>query len=135
MGQMRSGTKVYSESFKRKVVDQISSGQLTVAEAIRFYDIRGKYSLIKKWFKRFGIPYEFVYTHTTETEFMPDKKPKSIQKMSSKKQVTEARIKELEAALERSELEAAFYKKVIEVAERELKIPILKKSNTKQSKK
>ena len=132
---MKSGTKLYTESFKRKVVEEISSGQLTVAEAIRYYDIRGKYSLIKKWFKRFGIPYEFVYTHTTETETMSDKEPKSVQKPISEDQLTTARIKELEAALKRSELEAAFYKKVIEVAERELKIPILKKSNTKQSKK
>jgi transposase len=45
------------------------------------------------------------------------------------------RIKELEAALEKKEAELDAFKKFINIAERELKIKIVKKSGTKQSKK
>ena len=45
------------------------------------------------------------------------------------------RIKELEAALEKKEAELDEFKKLINIAERELNIKIVKKSGTKQSKK
>lgn len=43
------------------------------------------------------------------------------------------RIKQLEKALLNSELRATAYETMIEIAEKELKINIRKKSNTKQS--
>lgn len=45
----------------------------------------------------------------------------------------QAKIKELEKALLNSELRATAYETMIEIAEKELKINIRKKSNTKQS--
>jgi hypothetical protein len=45
----------------------------------------------------------------------------------------QAKIKELEKALINSELRATAYETMIEIAEKELKINIRKKSNTKQS--
>ena len=45
----------------------------------------------------------------------------------------QAKIKELEKALINSELRATTYETMIEIAEKELKINIRKKSNTKQS--
>ena len=44
------------------------------------------------------------------------------------------RIKELEAQLKTKELELDAYKRLMEIAERELNIKIVKKSGTKQSK-
>ena len=43
------------------------------------------------------------------------------------------RIKELEARLKTKELELDAYKRLMEVAEKELNIKIIKKSGTKQS--
>ncbi len=135
-GQIRCGTKRYSESFKKKVVDDIVSGKFTMAEAIRYYDIRGRYRLIQQWLKKFGIPYEFVYTHSIESE--PQMSKESNQKSSGRRvpklqseEDLKNRIKELESELEKAELKAQFYEKMIEIAERELKIPIRKKSSTK----
>ena len=45
------------------------------------------------------------------------------------------RIKELEAQLAKKEQELLVFKKFIEIAERELKVEIVKKSGSKQSKK
>ena len=45
------------------------------------------------------------------------------------------RIKELEAQLVKKEEELKVFKRFIEIAERELKIDIVKKSGSKQSKK
>lgn len=45
------------------------------------------------------------------------------------------RIKELEAQLAKKEQELLVFKKIIKIAERELKIEIVKKSGSKQSKK
>jgi hypothetical protein len=45
------------------------------------------------------------------------------------------RIMELERALEDAQLRAEGYRKMIELAEKELKIPIKKKWSTKQSEK
>ena len=47
----------------------------------------------------------------------------------------QTKIKRLERELEDAQLRAEAYSKMIDIAERELKISIRKKSNTKQSKK
>jgi len=43
----------YSPAFKQKVVSEIESGQLTVAQARRVYDIRGG-ATIPRWLRQFG---------------------------------------------------------------------------------
>ena len=51
-----SGEKVYyrySSAFKQKVVSEVESGKLTVAEARGVYDIKGA-DTIPNWLKKFG---------------------------------------------------------------------------------
>ena len=43
----------YSTAFRRKVVEEIETGQRSLAEARRIYDIRGKQT-IQNWLVRFG---------------------------------------------------------------------------------
>jgi len=43
----------YSPVFKQKVVSEIESGKLTVAEARKIYDIKGAHT-IQNWIKKFG---------------------------------------------------------------------------------
>jgi transposase len=43
----------YSRAFKQKVVEEIESGELTIAKAQRVYDIRGGWT-IQKWIKQLG---------------------------------------------------------------------------------
>lgn len=45
--------KRYSVAFKQKVISEIESGQLTVAEAKRIYDISGGQT-VQSWLRKYG---------------------------------------------------------------------------------
>jgi hypothetical protein len=84
----------------------------------RRYTILGN-SCIPRWLKKYG---KFTYEDKT-TIGRPMKDPQ------------QQRIKELEAQLAKKEEELKVFKRFIEIAERELKIDIVKKSGSKQSQK
>jgi len=110
--------QIYSEAFKRQVVSEFEQGLFTKAALRRRYLIRGN-SCIPRWLKKYG---KFTYQDKL-SQGRPMKDPQS------------QRIKELEALLAKKEDELMVFKKFIEIAERELKIEIVKKSGSKQSKK
>ncbi len=110
--------KIYSEVFKKQVVKEFEQGLFTKAELRRRYNISGN-SCIPRWLKKYG---KFTYQDKL-TIGRPMKDPQS------------QRIKELEAQLAKKEQELLVFKKFIEIAERELKVEIVKKSGSKQSKK
>lgn len=110
--------QIYSEVFKRQVVSEFERGLYTKSDLQRRYNIRGN-SCVSRWLKKYG---KFTYQDKL-TIGRPMKDPQS------------QRIKELEALLSKKEEELKVFKKFIEIAERELKIEIVKKSGSKQSKK
>lgn len=110
--------QTYSEVFKKQVVKEFEQGLFTKAELRRRYQIRS-HSCIDSWLKKYG---KFTYQDKL-TIGRPMKDPQS------------QRIKELEAQLAKKEQELLVFKKFIEIAERELKVEIVKKSGSKQSKK
>jgi transposase len=110
--------QTFSEVFKRLVIKEFEQGLSTKAELRRRYNIRG-HACIDRWLKKYG---KFTY-HNKLTRGRPMKDPQS------------QRIKELEAQVAIKEQELLVYKKFVEIAERELKIEIVKKSGSKQSKK
>jgi len=113
-----SAPQIYSEAFKRQVVSEFERGLFTKAELRRRYNILGN-SCISRWLKKYG---KFTYEDKLTTG-RPMKDPQ------------QQRIKELEAQLAKKEEELKVFKRFIEIAERELKIDIVKKSGSKQSKK
>jgi transposase len=113
-----SPPQTYSEVFKRQVVKEFELGLFTKAELRRRYSIRGN-SCIYRWLKKYG---KFTYKDKL-TIGRPMKDSQS------------QRIKELEALLSKKEEELKVFQKFIEIAERELKIEIVKKSGSKQSRK
>ncbi len=108
----------YSEVFKKQVVKEFELGLFSKAELRRRYLIKS-HSCIDSWLKKYG---KFTYQDKL-TIGRPMKDPQS------------QRIKELEAQLAKKEQELLVFKKFIEIAERELKVDIVKKSGSKQSKK
>jgi transposase-like protein len=115
-----SGLKFFSERLKREVVFQVQSGQLTQVEANRKYGING-HSTILKWIRKFEGPDPYLqslmdYSKTDKKELIK-------------------RIKELERQLEEEQIKSFGYSKMIDIAEEQLKVPIRKKLDTKQSKK
>ena len=109
--------KFYSESFKRKVVQEYERGFMSKAQLRMKYDIRGK-GCLDRWLQKYGkLPYS-----TAHAIGRPMKDP------------AQQRIKELEAQLAKKELEAAMWKRAVELAEEEFNISIVKKSGAQQSK-
>ena len=83
------------------------------------------------WMRQLGmdIPKKKSILESFNSDFMSKtKKNPSLEVIQM-----QAKIKELEKALINSELRATTYETMIEIAEKELKINIRKKSNTKQS--
>ncbi len=106
----------FTETFKRQVIADVLSGHLTKEQARKHYQIKGKSSVLY-WIRKFDLPNPIFMSKQP-----PDEKD------------LQAKIKRLERELEDAQLKAEGYSKMIEIAERELKISIRKKSNTKQSK-
>ena len=110
--------QTFGELFKKQVVKEFEQGLFTKAELRRRYNIRGN-GCISRWLKKYG-----KFTYKDKITFgRPMKDPQ------------QQRIKELEAQLAKKEEELKVFKRFIEIAERELKIDIVKKSGSKQSKK
>lgn len=108
----------FSETFKRQVVSEVLSGQLSKPEARRKYNIKGR-SCIINWIRKF----EGTATHELMDYSNLDKKELI------------KRIKELERQLEDEQIRSFGYNKMIDIAEEQLNVPIRKKLGTKQSKK
>lgn len=108
--------RIYSENFKRLVVEEYERGFLNKDQLQRKYNILGN-DTIARWLRKYG---NFTY-------------PKHLTKGRPMKDPDKQRIKELEEALRQSQLDIELMKKFIAIAERELNIKIVKKSGTKPS--
>lgn len=84
-----------------------------------------------RWMRELGldIPKKWVNLKSSNSDTMSKSKNDSSLELLQ----LQSKIKELEKALVNSELRATAYETMIEIAEKELKINIRKKSNTKQS--
>lgn len=109
----------YSDEFKRYVCHEFLTGTLTRRAIEQKFKLGN--SRINFWLKELGYDY-------TKPRLIPlCVMPKSVQSNSDKNETVEKLKRELEDA----KLLAETYRKMIEIAEQELKISIRKKSNTK----
>lgn len=122
---MKSQKNTYSNAFKLRVIEEVLSGDLSKEQAQRKHGIRGK-SAILNWMRKFGL---------SEQIRLPDNFERMKEEEEIDKESLNKRIKELERDLEDAKLKAEGYSRMIDIAERELKIKIRKKSSTKQSEK
>lgn len=114
----------FSDVLKLQIIQEVVSGSLSKEEARRKYEIKGK-SAILKWMRKFGYVAKSLAENTVEgmkEKELPDD-PAELKR----------RIKELEKALEAAKLSSEAYSTMIDIAEKEFKIPIRKKHVTKQS--
>lgn len=110
----------YENSFRRWLVQEIETGQMTRSEAMERFKFPKHFSaLYKKWQIKYSEDYHV-----------------SLSTMSAKERTDnaklEARIKELEKQLERAKLKNLATETMIDIAETEFKINIRKKSGSKQ---
>lgn len=121
--------KTYSEELKKQVVFKVLSGELRKAEARRHYGILGTTTL-DKWLEKYGhgilLEHKELLAHmgTRRKKASPPEGTPDVETL--RKELAEA-TKRLRAA----ELRAEAYSLMIDLAERELKVAIRKKSDTK----
>jgi len=120
---MKEGRGSYSEALKRYVVDEVERGKMNQVEANERYGILG-HSTILKWQRRYGKA-AGGKTRMMRTNAMTEQEIELI------------RLRKENEALKRDLADERFknivWETMVEVAERELKIPIRKKYGAKRS--
>ena len=115
----------YTDEFKLKVVQEYLSSYKSQKELMQEHSIVGKNN-ITKWMRKFGLKTpteEQIKVHMTMSK-EKNKSPREVE--------LEVKVKKLEEALEYERLRTLALSTMIDVAERDLKISIRKKSGTKQ---
>jgi transposase len=113
----------YSLAFKQKVVSEIESGQLTIAESQRIYDIGGS-NTIYDWLKKLGKNH--LINRVVRVE-MKDEKDK-IKELERQK-------KELESALAHETLKNLVLESLVECVEEHYHVDVKKTFGQKASEK
>ena len=123
----RLPAQIFNETFKRKVCDEYLRTGVPKTHLLAKYNIKYR-SAIQSWLKQLGytdiyqkVPYLDIKTHLD----LANRKTKK--QTTAADQSLENRVKELERLLEDEQLRSEAYKRMIDIAERELNIPIRKK--------
>ena len=112
----------YTEEFKQSICEEFIGGEGGLSSLERKHNLG--HSVLKLWLLELGCNANNPYI--LETDPMPTKPSnKPDDPMAD-------RVRQLEKQLEMARLEAAAYRAMIEIAERDLKIEIRKKSDTGQ---
>lgn len=112
--------RIYSEEFKREIVNDFESGQFSVPQLEKLHGISN--ASIYSWIHKFS-------TFNEKGSRVVEKKNSSSEKLKK----LEARVKELEGIVGRKQITIDYLEKTIEIASDELNVDIKKNSNTPQS--
>ncbi len=110
----------FSEDFKLKIVKQYESGEFSVVEMAKIYDI--SFQTIYNWIYK----YSKYNKQSIQVVEMKDSQAHKIKQM-------EARIKELEQAVGQKQMNIDYLEKMIELAKENYDIDIKKNSNSLHS--
>ena len=122
---MKSKHSHYSEEFKWQVVQEVLSGKFTKEEARKIYGIKSNCAILY-WMRQFSGNDDYrAGGQPLENQIVMAK--------SKKEKALEKRITQLEDSLKREQLRADLWQKVVETAEEQLNLDIIKKYGAKQS--
>ena len=126
--------KIYSVAFKRMVAKAYYTGGKSLVTLGKEYNVKS--STIHSWTKRYKE--EFGSEVVIKQEMSTFKSVINTEAVVKKKKLTseqmEQRILELEQQLKNEQMRSTVLDQMIELAERDLKVSIRKKSGAKQSK-
>lgn len=108
----------FSEDFKKKKVEEIEQGILTMAEVSREYDVRQNNVL--KWVHKYGK------TSSKGVRMIVELESDTVKLMTQQK-----RIAELERLVGQKQVKIEFLEKMLELTEKEYRIDIKKKFESK----
>lgn len=119
----RKGTEPYDLGVKTKIIEKYLEGDVSFAMLSRQYKIHP--GVISRWLRviKNGRP---VVKHNKISKFTGMAQHQTIEQLREQ-------IKQLSRQLEDERIKAELYKKMIEIAERDLGIPIEKKYGAKRS--
>ena len=118
-----------SEAVKRSIVEEFITGSETIGELQKRYRIKG-HSAIRKWMRAYG--YQMTLS---APDYLDQTNQDTVSKKAPKERVynddDNPQVRELKRMLRDSEIKIEVYSRMIDMAEREHKIVILKKTFTK----
>jgi len=121
-------TQIYTESFKRSVIEEFLEGRLSKIELRRKYNIGGK-SAILHWMRQLGYSNYHPLPKKPKFDIAPLKIPMAASEKSNLELQKE--ISDLKRKLEDERLRSEAYLRIIQKAEEELKTSFKKKPSTK----
>jgi len=122
---MRRKVNQFTDEFKVMVIQEYLNTDISRKELQEKHGFRGN-SAVSDWMRKFG-----GNKATDEQISIQKAMSKELEKTPQERKL-EAKIKELEKALEQERLRTLALNTMINIAERDLKISIRKKSGTKQ---
>lgn len=125
--QARRLPSSFSESERRAIIEEYLQGGQTKVEIWRHYTgYSDEHGQILRWMRQLGYVERTIHRRLVSSYSMPatNKSQPSVEELQQ-------RIKQLERQLEDSQLKEEAYRRMIDIAEKELKISIKKKSDTK----
>jgi len=120
---MSDGRGRYTEALKRQVVREVETGRISQSEACRRYGILG-HSTVLKWCRRYG---------NSPTYRTPGLRSKNMNEQEIELLQLQNENKALKQELEDARFKNIVLETLVDVAERELQIPIRKKFGAKRS--
>lgn len=120
--------QMFDESFKRMVIEEYLATKCSKMELLRKYNIHFK-SAIQTWMKKLGYediirPQRVKFDTSLPLTLAMPTKSENVKELQKK-------IQQLEQQLLDEKLRSEAYSRIIDKAEKELKVPIKKKHNTK----
>lgn len=110
--------RVFSEAFRREKVAQITSGQITVLELSRLWDVRPQ--AIYSWIYKYSPDHQKGTTMVIQND-----------SEATKVKILLSRIAELERIVGQKQLAIDFQEKLIEIASKELSVDLKKSFSPK----
>lgn len=125
---VKRSQKDYSMSFKLQVVQEVERGESSVKGAQRRYGIQGNTTVIN-WLRKYG---NFDWENQTPSN-MPKTQEQKLLELEQKVKLLEKQKAFLEHQIDRADRKAVLFDMMIDLAEKELNIPIRKKCSPEQS--
>jgi transposase len=122
---MRRKVNHFTDEFKFMVIQEYLNSDISLAELKKKHSIRGN-GCVSDWMRKFGT------SEVTVEQINLQRTMSKEEEKTPRERKLEAKVKELEKALEQERLRTQALDTMINIAERDLKISIRKKSGTKQ---
>lgn len=118
----------YSLAFKHQVVGEVERGELSIKGALRKYGIQS-HSTVLNWVRKFG-----TFDRELQVKYSMEKSPEQrLMELEAQVRLLEKQNRSLEKQLKFQQDKAIMFDMMIDIAEKELNIPIRKKSVPEQS--